>query len=710
MLPTSPDEDWSLRCRDALARYDEALVRSVAAKLIRPRANQPVEELVEKSIATLTNPPVIDRRIRDLPDASRKLLAVIGLSGQPRWKVGHLLTLAAALGHSDGFAPVAELLAAGLIFPERPSGAPPLADFASVAAGEVFAHPAVSSRARGEDLGFPDLASRGREAPVGDANRSLTAPARPDTVRQSDGLDWPLRLAAVWQQVFATPVRFTQANALFKKDLARLQTDEVLASAPADLTVRVADAGVLALLWATNAGLLAERDGELAAAPFAWDAGLAEVLTHLFAALLRVEGWDPLAGYGTSDTALSPMPTAGLLALLLLAKSGDAWVEIPAVAEWLWTHHPSWPQVLPDGGGKDKGAAWVSAFLLGVAYPLQLAEVSGELVRLAPLGRHLFATGSAPANPAAFPQTLLVQPNAEILAYRQGLTPGLIATLSRFARWKGLGPACTLELTPEQTYRGLESGLTLPMILQALARHSSRPVPPAIADLLQRWSSKRERITVFASAVLVEFATPAELDAALSRGIVAVKLTERIGITADGGTPALAQLRLIANRDYEAKPQRCVAVSDDGVTLTVDAAAADLLLDAEIGRFAVPLPPEPSAPRRFRLSAELLRRAASSFGTADIDNWFLDRSGQPLSPAGRLLMLGPQAAPPTAARLLVVRFPSSELTDGAMQWPDTRALIAERLGPTAVVVDEENLEALKKVLGDVGVVLSEPEA
>ena len=65
-------------------------------------------------------------------------------------------------------------------------------------------------------------------------------------------------LAAVWQQVFATPVRFTQSNALFKKDLSRLQTDEVLSAAPADLTVRVTDTGVLALLWATTAGLLAD--------------------------------------------------------------------------------------------------------------------------------------------------------------------------------------------------------------------------------------------------------------------------------------------------------------------------------------------------------------------------------------------------------------------------------------------------------------------
>jgi hypothetical protein len=99
----------------------------------------------------------------------------------------------------------------------------------------------------------------------------------------------------------------------------------------------------------------------------------------------------------------------------------------------------------------------------------------------------------------------------------------------------------------------------------------------------------------------------------------------------------------------------------------------------------------------------LLRRAAETLPVADIDSWFTDRTGQPLSPAGRLLLLGPQTPPPTAARLIVVRFANAEQTDGAMQWPDTRALIAERLGPTAVVVDLENIEALRKVLADIGV-------
>src|SRR5262245_42523064 len=166
-MPPNPDhDDWSARCRAALARYDEPLLRSAAAKLIRPRANQPADELLDKSAATLTNPPVIDRRVRDLPEPTRKLLTLIGLSGQPRWKVGHLLTLLTALGHNDGFTPIADALAAGLLYPELSADAPPLDDFttwlggAGVMSAEVFAHPAVAARARGEELGLPDLASR----------------------------------------------------------------------------------------------------------------------------------------------------------------------------------------------------------------------------------------------------------------------------------------------------------------------------------------------------------------------------------------------------------------------------------------------------------------------------------------------------------------------------------------------------------------------
>jgi hypothetical protein len=649
----------------------------------------------------LTNPPVIDRRIRDLPETNRKLLALIGLSRQPCWKVGHLVAMLSALGHDDGITPVVELLKSGLLCPEQVDDPPGIEDFTNWMAGagmlsaRVFAHPSVASRARETDLGLPDLTTENR-------------PISPSNSRRADGLDWPLRLAAVWQQVLAAPVRHTQANTLFKKDLLRLQTDEVLSGGWAGENGVPLDSGVLALLWARVVGLIAESAGELTAVPFPsdWEHDLPVLLTELLVALPLVEGWDPLLGYTLGDNELSPVPTAALLILLLLSRSGpDAWLESGRIADWLWSHHPTWAGKIPAEFQLYRGKAWVTNWLLSVAYPLQLVELSDEHVRLTSFGRWYIGTGVPIQAGPSYPQTLLVQPNAEILAYRQGLTPALIAMLSRIARWKHLGPACTLELTAEQTYRGLESGLTLPMILQFLARHSSRPIPPAVTDLLGRWSSKRERVTVFSSAVLVEFSTASELDAAVNRGIVALRLTDRIGMTADGSEPALTQLRLIANRDYESKPQRCVTVDEDGITLTVDPSAADLLLDAELGRFAVLLPGEPLAPRRFRLASELVRRAGSNQPVEDIDSWFLGRTGHPLSPAGRLFLLGPRSAPPVLDRVLIVRFSTEQLTDGVMQWPATRMLVSERLGPTVVAVLDDNLEALRGALAGVGIAL-----
>lgn len=691
-------------------------MRTVAGKLIKPRTNQPIDDLIDKTVATLTNPPVIDRRIKELPPASRKVLALIGLSRQPRWKVGHLITLLASLGDAEGFTPVQAALEAGLLFPELHPAAPAIEDFAAwlgqgdggTHAAIAFAHPAVAARARGEDLDLPDL--RGAE--------EVEEGPPPSQVRVSDGLEWPLRLSAVWQQVQAGSIRLTQANTLFKRDQTRLQDDEVLNAPPADQLVSIPDPGVLALFWSSASGLLNEAEGELRAGAFPawWEEKLFAVLARLLTALPLVEAWDPLTGYLPEEPGLSPFPTASLLALLL----AQHWVEPGAVAAWLWEHHPSWAGTLPKEAAKDRGRGWVENFLLGVGYSLRLVEVahvgdagddeaeasSRWLVRLSDLGRHLLASDPEPAAPPVFPQTLLVQPNAEVLVYRQGLTPGLIGTLSRFAKWKGIGPACTLELNPEQTYRGLETGLTLPMILQTLARHSARPVPPSVADLLQRWSNKRERITVYTSAVLVEFPTPADLDAAVNRGIVSVRLTDRIGITADGKEPSLTQLRLIGNRDYEGKPQRCMTVGDDGITLMVDAAQADLLLEAEIGRYADPLPSDNPGIRQFQLSPQSLRRAAElGLGVTDIDAWFVDRTGSPLSPAGRLFLLGGQLPPPSVTHKLVVQFPTGEIADGVMQWPETRHFIAERLGPTAAVIRDEDLDAFRRVLNELGVVI-----
>jgi hypothetical protein len=179
-------------------------------------------------------------------------------------------------------------------------------------------------------------------------------------------------------------------------------------------------------------------------------------------------------------------------------------------------------------------------------------------------------------------------------------------------------------------------------------------------------------------------------------------------MTADGTEPALSQLRLIGNRDYESRPQRCLAVADDGVTLTVDTPQADLLLDAEIGQFAEALPIESNGVRKFKLTPSSLRRTLESGRSlADIDSWFGDRTGSPLSSAGRLLLLGSQLPAPQAVRLLVVKLPTPDIADGVLQWPQTRAFVSERLGPVAVSVDESVFAGFCAALAELGVTVTQ---
>src|SRR5262249_32961546 len=191
----------------------------------------------------------------------------------------------------------------------------------------------------------------------------------------------------------------------------------------------------------------------------------------------------------------------------------------------------------------------------------------------------LLGLGEPPPPGPVFKQTLLVQPTLEIVAFRQGLTPALVTRLTRFATWKTLGSACTLQLEPETVYRALESGETFDSIRLALEQPSTRALPTAVVDSLRTWSNKRDRITVYPSATLLEFASAADLDEALARGLAAVRVADTVAVVPSEDDIEFRHFRLTGTRDYALPPDRCVSVEEDGVTLTVDAARSDLMLE-----------------------------------------------------------------------------------------------------------------------------------
>jgi hypothetical protein len=482
------------RAADALSKYAAPLLRDVAGKLFRPRNTWTPDEVRDKLLAALQDPVLIDRTLRSLSPPARKLLRLIGVSRQPQWRVRGLLNLLQAVGHADGIGVVKELLATGLIYPALPPRSVPVASIdgwlqqLTTQPLEAFALPLAAARARAESLELPDFPAE----QVGTA-----------VVHEADGLEWPLRLAVLWQVVQAGPLRRTQQGGFFKRDLDRLRGQPLLAAAPAEAVGPVPDPDLLTLLFAVEEEIVLP-DGEQITAgrfPESWARGGHAAAADLFAALPGLSLWDPVAGWTEDPEASRWVGPLAVLIVSLLAGQGDDWVRVAALETWARK-------------GTDAGHGAAEAIALGLLHQLRLVQAARHKdawhVRLSPLGRAL-AEGAKtlPPDRPTVEQTLLVQPNLEIVLFRQGLTPALVGRLSRFAIWKTLGLACTLQLTAESVYHGLEEGETLADLVSLFERHGTRELSETVLGSLRSWASKRERVLVYPAALLLEFRTPA---------------------------------------------------------------------------------------------------------------------------------------------------------------------------------------------------------
>ncbi len=164
------------------------------------------------------------------------------------------------------------------------------------------------------------------------------------------------------------------------------------------------------------------------------------------------------------------------------------------------------------------------------------------------------------------------------------------------------------------------------------------------------------------------------------------------------------RLRLSSSRDYRRPAEACVTVESDGVTLVLDPTRSDLLVDAELARFADLLSADSPAGshakgpavRRFRVSAASLARGISrGMSPLDLGDWFTGRTGREVPAAVQLLLAArtSRLASLLATRRVVVTLPSVVLLDGLIQHPATGPLLGERLGPFSVSVPEDQVRS-----------------
>jgi hypothetical protein len=190
-------------------------------------------------------------------------------------------------------------------------------------------------------------------------------------------------------------------------------------------------------------------------------------------------------------------------------------------------------------------------------------------------------------------------------------------------------------------------------------------------------------------------------------------VAERFLLVEDERSVPYSRLRLTSSRDYRRPPEVCVMVEPDGVTLALDPARADLLVDAELDQFADISPADDrdagrsaaAAPRRFIITGQSLHRGIErGLVAARLNEWFERRAGTAMPASVGLLLTASSTRAPRlkAARILVLTTPTPELLDGLRQLPATSSLLGESLGPTTVAIAEDQLPLLQDVLAELG--------
>jgi hypothetical protein len=714
----------------AWEKYTDGLLRVIAAKTIRSRQKQTTAELRKRLSHWIDNTPQVDRRLKEISPTGHTLLAVIRLGKRNHWHVATLLELASSL-HSDAPAPtdglkiIEELFVHGLLLPDVSTFEQKLSSFEDWLGCGIVGHfqawvaPEVLSRI---PLSFETL------PPFEGMSMEVAS-----TPKEADGLEWFLRLAVLWQQVHELPARMTRQGGFFKRDQERLANDVLLNQPATEFLAPIPDMGHFLVDLGLQLGLFAREDTQLEARQFpeSWQLGWQAALNDILGAGVELTSWSVNQGWREVPGSTSPF-SSGLLLLIavLMREKSDRWFSVRDLCGWLTHHHCYWsalenpPDIVP----------FIQSLLLGWLYPLRIIqagliqEPDGEsgaekgledsvaipawAIRLSPFGRLLLSDQPTQQIVDDRSKMLLIQPNMEMVAYRQGLTPRIVADLSQIASWTGLGSACTLHLDQASVQRALESTAGFESISGMLQRHSVHAIPSNVLEAIRTWAAKRDRITVYERVNLLEFLHQTDRDTALSRGLAGIPIGDRYLLIENEHGLDFRHFRSLGTRDYALPPMTCVAVAPDGVSLAVDASKADLLVDSELKRFSMSQDARPTGQINdvrqagagvYAITPQSLSNARlQGMSLRFLEEWFRQRTGQTIPAAVRLLWNERNGELAQLSRPVLLTLPEESIADGLWQWPETRDLLQERIGPVSFLVAPEHLGKLQKKLEEIG--------
>lgn len=703
--------------RDVLHQYDPLLRRATLERAARFQTGKKkatkTDDTVDRLIGLLSDSATVAKIIADLNPDEKQAIDVFRRSPPLFWRWDHAQRLLAACGVSSPSRVLRILLMDGIIVMRRPGSSDSLTRFDVIDGIPPAGLPEVA-------LSVP-LRTLSIELP--NAFMPLSGTESVARERVSDGWDLPLRLGALWSMAWRLPFKRTQQGHLFKRDADRLTGSPLLSAPMVDAPVEVQEPGLLIHSLALRMGIIdanGDEQGVNQLLTEAWPQDLDHLLLMIGSALLQVEEWSELEPKASLSHYTRELPSSrGYLLLLLNSLPASHVTSIEDLVSRLSSDHSPW-----NGEGELIGPMrhpeqrlqfcrqWVSSFVLGPLYQCGFVAIVGNGrdplgfgIRLSPLGRR-FVTGSPEVQDTVpIPQTLLVQPNHEMIVFRQGLTPKLLATLVLFTEIKAVGAAIVFEINADSVYRGLEAGLEADTIINLLQHHGGRELPSALAQSIRTWSQKRTRVTVYCDASLLEFTDPRDQVEALARGLEGIALTDRLLLVTGQPEKTFKNLRIAAARDYKLPPEQCVVVGPDGISMTVDLSRSDLMLEAEMQRFAVRRPARDRDNRQVYevTPASLSGAMADGLTIEQLQEWFRQRTGEEPSPSVNLMLHAARGTRLSIEPLTVVEVQSPIVADGLLQHPATRDFIQRRIGPTTVVISKSSEPSLRESLAAIGI-------
>ena len=293
----------------------------------------------------------------------------------------------------------------------------------------------------------------------------------------------------------------------------------------------------------------------------------------------------------------------------------------------------------------------------------------------------------------------IVQPNLEILVYLEHVTPEQLVFLEQHAARVGAQQhTAQYRLSQETVYAALEKGSTLEGMLATLQTGSSAPLPQNVTVELREWAARRERITLYQRARLLEFpacagsqSSTAHRDAALEAGLRGAPVGERFVLLASAVPDPVAHPRGV---NYARPLSRCLTVTEDGM-VTLLRPDVDLIIAGELDLWA-----ERRDATTWQLTATSVRAALRAGARVEEAlNWLAARltGDVPVPPLLRaaLLAWAGVTVQTHLAEVVILQCAQREVFDAIVNSPTLKPLLRGVLAPDLVLVDPAAVETLR---------------